>query len=175
MTRAFKASGAGIRMLLDPAEVELLAKLHDGLATSLDSDDVSDPVVRRLFPDPIQNDPQANGELYELLHDDLLASRREALSQLMSIVGRGNHHRGKIRVELVDDEPHIVLSVLNDIRLAIGARIGIGGPDFDATDEQIEYRLAIMNHLGWLQEQLLAIVDPAAVDDERLTMPDEGN
>ncbi|MEX2324887.1 MAG: DUF2017 family protein, partial [Nitriliruptoraceae bacterium] len=175
VTRAFKSTGSSIRMTLDPAEVELLSNLRDGLEAALDDDDASDPVVRRLFPDPVDDDPQANRELHELLHDDLLASRREALGRMMSIIGRGELHRGKVRIELVDDEPQVVLNVVNDVRLAIGARIGIERPNFNPADEQTEYRLAIMNHLGWLQEQLLSVIDPAAVEIHRLDPPDEGS
>ena len=64
-------------------------------------------------------------------------------------------------VDLAEDEPLQVLGVLNDIRLAIGARIDIEAIDRDqvSEDDPVAYPIAVMDHLGWWQEQLLAILD----------------
>ena len=67
-----------------------------------------------------------------------------------------------------------MLGVLNDIRLAIGARVGIEDLDRDDVDPEssLGYRLAVMDHLGLWQELLLAIVDPPAVRVHDLDLPD---
>lgn len=165
MSRAFRRQGEHIRMQLDPVEIDLLRSLRDGLRGTLTAGDGGDPVVRRLFPATVVGDDAADRELRRLLHDDLLQSRLSGLEALGDLLDRGVEHRGHVRVRLDADEAALVLGVLNDLRLAIGARIGVESLDRDdlEDDDPVAYRLAVMDHLAWLQEQLLAILDPASV------------
>ena len=57
-----------------------------------------------------------------------------------------------------------MLGVLNDLRLAIGAQVGIESLERDRLDpdDPVTYRVAVMDHLGWLQEQLLHVLDPSS-------------
>ncbi len=159
--RVFQAHGPGIRAQFDPAEVELLRSLEEGISQTLDHGDNDDPVIQRLFPAAVVDDDEADAELRRLLRDELLESRRSGLQALVMILDRATPHRGRLRVQLVDDEPLLVLGVLNDLRLAIGARIGIEDIDRDAVapDDPLAYRLAVMDHLGWWQEQLLELLE----------------
>lgn len=152
-------------MQLDRVEVDLLRSLRDGLRGTLTSGDATDPVVGRLFPATVVGDDEADRELRRLLHDDLLQARLGGLEALGDLLDRGVEHRGHIRVRLDADEAALVLGVLNDLRLAIGARIGVETLQRDAVDpdDPVAYRLAVMDHLAWLQEQLLAILDPSSV------------
>ncbi|MFA9445238.1 DUF2017 family protein [Egicoccus sp. AB-alg6-2] len=165
MTRAFKRQGETIRMQLEPVEVELLHSVRDGLRESLLGGDHDDPIVRRLFPTAVSGDEQADHELRRLLYDDLLQARLVGLEELTSLLDRGVEHRGHLRVRLTAEEAALVLGVINDLRLAIGARIGIEDLERDDVDPEdpVAYRLAVMDHLAWLQEQLLAVLDPASV------------
>lgn len=165
MTRSFKRHGERIRMQLQPVEVELLREMRDGLRASLERGAGDDPVVARLFPRAVEDDPATDTEVREMLRDDLLADRLSGLDELTSLLERGTQHRGLLRVDLADDEAVVVLGVLNDLRLAVGARVGIEGLDRSevADDDPRAYRLAVMDHLAWLQEQLLAVLDPPAV------------
>ncbi|MFA9428700.1 DUF2017 family protein [Egicoccus sp. AB-alg2] len=165
MTRAFRRQGDAIRMQLEAVEVDLLRSMRDALREALLGGDPDDPVVQRLFPTAVSGDREADRELRGLLHDDLLASRLTGLEELTALLDRGVEHRGQLRVRLQPEEATLVLGVLNDLRLAIGARIGIEDLDRDDVDpdDPVAYRLAVMDHLAWLQEQLLAILDPSAV------------
>ncbi len=165
MSGAFSPAGDGVRMHLEPAEVDLLRQLIDGLTTTLDTADADDPVIERLFPTAVDGDTSADRELRRLLRDDLLERRREGISALGRILGRARRtRRGAVVADLEADEPHLVLGVLNDLRLAIGARIGIEELDRSTLvhDEQTAYRVRVMDHLGWFQEQLLDVIDPEA-------------
>ena len=161
MTATFSRHGAGIRLQLRPQEVDLLVRLAGELRTALDQPEADDPVVARLFPPAVLGDPEADREVRDLLADALLADRLTGLEAVLEVLDRGRRARGRLVVDLVDDEPLLLLGVLNDLRLAIGARIDIEALDRDhvGEDDPVIYPLAVMDHLGWWQEQLLAILD----------------
>ncbi len=162
MSRVFHRKGDRIRAEFAPEEVELLRHLQEGVRSALAGNDPSDAVQARLFPAAVTGDARADEELRAMLRDDLLASRQAGLDALVAILDRCEPHRGRLRVELTADEPMLVLGVLNDVRLAIGARVGIEELERDevAADDPAAYRLAIMDYLGWWQEQLLELLDP---------------
>jgi hypothetical protein len=152
-------------MQLQSFEVELLRTMQEGLRTALVGGSSDDPIVARLFPRAVDGDDDADAELRGMVHDELLSDRLDALDELVALLERGTGHRGVLRVDLEPDEAVLVLGVLNDLRLSIGARIGI--EDLDrrevAEDDPVAYRLAVMDHLAWLQEHLLAVLDPPSV------------
>ncbi len=170
MPRVFQRHGDVIEARFEPAEVELLRALHEGIRTTLEEGDEDDPVIARLFPRAVADDDEEDAEVRRLLRDDLLASRQAGLEALVAILDRCEPHRGRLRVDLVDDEPLLVLGVLNDLRLAIGARVGVEDLDRDQIppEDPLAYRLAVMDHLGWWQEQLLVLLEP---DDPTLEAP----
>lgn len=164
MSRHFRRHDDGVRMQLGDVEVELLHGLQRGLRAALEGSDPHDPVVRRLFPPTVRGDQEADHELRGLIHDDLLRSRLDGLHTLLELLERGTRRGRGIRVELVEEEPLLVLGVLNDLRLAIGAQVGIESLERDRLDpdDPVTYRVAVMDHLGWLQEQLLHVLDPSS-------------
>ncbi len=168
MSRTFRRHGRAIRATFGEGELELLRSLRDQLREALASPDPDDPVIKRLFPPAVLGDPEAEREMRALLVDDLLASRLAGLDALVGLLDRGTLHRGSVRIDLVDDEPMLVLGVLNDVRLAIGARIDIEALDRGSVtdDDPVSYRLALMDHLGWWQEQLLSIMGGSGIDGE---------
>lgn len=154
-------------MELEGFEVELLRSLEEGLRETLVEGDTDDVVTARLFPRAVRDDDLVDREVRELLHDDLLGSRLEALDDLLAILDRGRAvSGGGVRVELEEGEPETVLGVFNDIRLAIGMRVGIDRLDREDIDEDhpAAGSLAVMDHFAWLQEQLLSVLDPPSVD-----------
>lgn len=168
MSRAFRAVGDGIQATFLRPEVDLLRTLRDQLAATLQEADPDDPVMRRLFPPPILGDDRAAGDVARLFASELLTARLDGIEDLLVILRRGlPHGDGGLRVTLVDDEPLLFLGVLNDLRLAIGARIDIEALDRDAVsdDDPYAYPLHVMDYLAWWQEQLLAIIDPAEASD----------
>ena len=162
MSRIFDQHRGAIRARFAPEEVELLRSLQQGIRRALEDGDDDDPVIARLFPRAVSDDDEADVELRRLLRDDLLESRQVGLDALIEVLDRCEPRRGRMVVELEDDEPLLVLGVFNDLRLAIGARIGVD--DLDRQDippgDPLAYRLAVMDLLGWWQEQLLALLDP---------------
>lgn len=161
MSATFARHGDRVRMQLRPAEVELLGRLAGELRTALESPELSDPVHSRLFPPAVLGDREADREVRDLLADALLADRLAGLAAVLELLQRGRRSRGRLVVELDEDEPLLVLGVLNDLRLAIGARIDIEAIDRERVgeDDPVAYPIAVMDHLGWWQEQLLAILD----------------
>lgn len=168
MSRTFRAAGDAIQATFQLVEIELLRSLPAQLAETLQYADSDDPVMRRLFPPAVLADPElaADEDLRmreREFADELLATRLEALDTVLALLERGTPHRGGgLRVELTDDEPLLLLGVLNDIRLAVGARIDVEALDRETIpdDAPVAYQLAVMDHLGWWQEQLLALIDP---------------
>ncbi len=160
MARARRMSNA-VRLELEVFELELLRILPTGLSTLLDDPDTTDPAVDRLFPACVSGDEETDLEVRRLIFDDLLRERLAGLEELTRILDRGVVRRGRFRVDLVDYEPELVLGVLNDLRLTLGARVGIEHLDRDnlPSDHPVAPTLAVMDHLAWLQEQLLGILD----------------
>lgn len=165
MSRTFRRHGDRIRADLEPVEVDLLRRLRDDLRASLADNDDSDPVIQRLFPSAVTGDEDADEELRGLIHDDLLTSKLGALDELVEVLDRAEPHRSRLRVELEPDEAMLMLGVLNDLRLAIGARVRIEDIDRHSLtrDDPRVGPLVIMDHLAGLQEQLLEIIDPESV------------
>lgn len=164
----FRRRGERIRWELEPFEVQLLHQLREGLDETLDAADGDDPIVRRFFPAAVADDRDADEELRRLIRDDLLSTKRRGLEALLAILDRATPRGERLRVELHDDEPLLVLGVLNDLRLAMGARLDIEHLDRGsvAEDGPQAATLAVMDHLAWIQESLLRILDPASVVDE---------
>lgn len=109
------------------------------------------------------------------MRDDLAGVKRAGLEALDTLLDGGQTRGRELRVELDLDAALLVLGVLNDVRLAIGARVGIERLDRDAVDPDGEdgYRLAVMDHLGMWQELLLAVLDPPAVRHDSGPDPDD--
>ena len=152
-------------MQLAGGEVDLLRSMRDGLRAVLSDGAPDDPVIARLFPTAVSDDPEADIELRRLLRDELLSARLAALDDLHALLEQGRASRGGLRVDLDAEQAVLVLGVFNDLRLAIGARVGIEQLEREQlpSDEATTQRLAVMDHFGWLQEQLLAVLDPPSV------------
>lgn len=157
MNRFKRLRDGSLAWLLGDAELSLVVRLVSQLDEVIDGP-TDDPVVERLFPPAIEGDDDADAELRALLAGDLLLSRHEACAAVQLALQRAEPaRRGAHRVVLVDDEPALVLQVLNDVRLALGARVGMDVvADRDlAQDEATLAALASMDLLAWFQEQLI--------------------
>lgn len=173
----FERTRDGVRWTLEAWEPPLLRELRDDLRLLLTTGDPDDPAFRRFHPPTVSGDDEADAELRALMHDDLLAGRLAGLDALVDVLDRAQPAapaggrdvdppaRPRMRVELVDDEPVLVLGVMNDVRLALGARLDVGQIDRDAIDEDDPRlpTLALMDHLAFLQEALLAVLDPSSL------------
>lgn len=174
MTRVFSRRGDRIRWVLEPWEPPLLRGLRDDVRALLETADRDDPVLRRFHPPTVRGDDAADTELRELIRDDLLTARLTGLDALVEVLDRARPHRAGPTVDLLDDEPALVLGVLNDVRLALGVRVGIEHLDREHLDDDdpVLPTLALMDHLAYLQESLLAVLDPPSLAHYEEHRPD---
>lgn len=165
MSETFEAHGDGIRMTLTTAEADLLRDLVEQIRYLLDHPEPDDPVRQRLFPATVTGDDEQDAELRGLVYDDLLAGRLAGLEEIVGYLDRGRRVRGGLHVDLRPEEAALVLGVLNDLRLALGARVRIEDIDrSELSDAHPAFATVVLiDHLGWWQEQLLRILDPASV------------
>lgn len=156
----------------------LLRMLLEELDQALDGP-TDDPVVERLFPPAVEGDTDEDAELRTLIAADLLMQRHEAIRLLLGVLDRtelpdqpeeellAGSPGPVVEVELVEDEPSMMLSVLNDVRLALAQRVGLTAVELpqlvDDTDERSRAVLAILDRLAWFQMLLLREIDPVAV------------
>ena len=177
MTPAFERHGDVVRMQVGEEELDLLLRLREELWDLLTGARDGDPVAERLFPPAVTGDDEADSELRGLIHDDLLASRLAALDDLLGVLDRAQRRGHLHTVDLQDDEPAMVLGVLNDLRLALGARVGLATVELRdlVADESSHATLALMDWFAMWQEQLLVALDPLAARhyDESHDDPDD--
>ena len=129
------------RLRLDPPEIELLELLFNELETVVDGTDeaVDDAVVDRLFPAAYPEDERAETEFRSLTLDSLRSERQERLAACRADLALGGD------IDLADDDTgRRWIQVVNDLRLALGTRLGItedDEPELDPADPQTQPRL----------------------------------
>jgi len=144
MQRRFKTSRTGIDVDLTADEKVFLGELVDLLvAVPADGDD---PASQRLTVPVYLDDPDSNNEWWRLMGEELASARdadREIFRRVTIDPGRSL---------LTVEEADAFLRVLNEGRLAVGARFGVEVEEDHDTlrDDQRE----ILDYLGWLLEEL---------------------
>ena len=154
-------SGFEVRLPLD--ERRVLAELPEGLRAILRGE--AQPELRgRLFP-PGSDDPEVEEDYRNLVGDELLRSRLEAVDRFAATLDAGEQRRRMWVIELDDDAAHAWLSTLNDLRLVLASLAGVvsedaweAGPDYESPESMLLY------HLSWLQEELLAALTSGLPD-----------
>jgi hypothetical protein len=106
-----------------PGDLAALLGLSD--STSLPKD----PVLARLLPDAYQDDPEAAGDFRRYTEQDLRSGKVAAARTVLATLPDGGG-----RVELSETDGQVWLRALNDVRLALGVRLGV--------TEDIEQRMA---------------------------------
>ncbi|MFI9251412.1 DUF2017 domain-containing protein [Streptomyces sp. NPDC053069] len=144
------------------------------------SEPPADPVLRRLFPDAYSDPEEAPGspaeaeerrshsaEFRRYTENDLRAGKREnALAVIRALDALAPVDEGGAVLKLTPEESRQWLGALNDLRLAIGARLEI--TDEDDTDllyglpDEDPRKPMVMAYLwlGGLQETLVATLMP---------------
>lgn len=142
-----------VRVRLDEDEAALLRRLASEMRTMLEAHVSEDPVVQRLFPDA-HSSPAEAADFRALTEGDLSASKRSALE----VVTGSLETEGRVDATLGEPQVDAWLSVLTDLRLAIGTRLEVTeelmSADVDPGDERAP-ALVTLHWLGWLQEMLL--------------------
>lgn len=154
------ARDGAVRVRLAPPEADTLASLLTDLINALQPDglDRDDPVFRRLYPDGYQSNAEAADAFRALTESTLHSERLERAEQCRSGLaeaGRDTHHR--IDARLDPEAAERWLRVLNDMRLAIGTRIGITEDDEFDFDPQAEGAMprALYAYLTGIQDALV--------------------
>jgi hypothetical protein len=117
----------GVRVRLDAAESDTLASLVADLVAALRPDGLApdDPVRLRLFPDGYQDNPDAAAAFRELtehsLREERLGRAQQCLAELADVSGS----RRRRDITLPGSAAQRWLQVLNDMRLAMGTRLGV--------------------------------------------------
>lgn len=127
MSRRFVRKGTGLRLTLSADERDLLVHLPDELRALYRSDS-DDPAVQRLFPraylDPTEDEAEAVWRA--LQHPELLRQRIDAIDRLATVLADGTVDRkGRVHVDLAEDDVPALLRVLNDARLTLGTRLEV--------------------------------------------------
>lgn len=134
----------GIRMELSPMERVFLGDVLPLLAGI--GAPGADPAADRLRVPVYLDDRDANREWWRLMGEDLEAGRRADRAVYEKAVASDTP------VTLSRAEADSILRVLNEARLALGARFGI---DVESDHDDLpEESRQVMDYLGWIQEEL---------------------
>jgi hypothetical protein len=129
-----------LRLRLDDAERELMTMLLDELQTLLENDaETDDAAVRRLFPAAYRDDEGAEQEYRALTESSLRSLRTDRIDACRADLATDQD------IDLADpDAAQRWIQVLNDLRLALGTRLGVSEedePDVDPTDPEAQPRV----------------------------------
>lgn len=140
----FETVRGGIRARLSPEERIFLGDVLPLLAGI--GAPGQDPAADRLQVPVYLDDPESNQEWWRLMGQDLSAARHADRAVFARMVAADD------AVTLDLEEADAVLRVLNEARLALGARLGI---DVEADHAELaEDSRQVMDYLGWVQEEL---------------------
>ena len=93
------------------------AMLHGGPG---DSRTPEDPVLARLLPDGYRDDPDAAGEFRRYTEPALRSAKHQAAQQMLDTLPDTGG-----RIQLTQEQALSWLKALNDVRLALGVRLGV--------------------------------------------------
>ena len=154
MPPEFTRGRAGIRARLDREESELFRRLLSEMRVLLtDESEPTDLIKGRLFPSAYE-DPEEERAYREMVRGDLERAKLDAVDVVVNTVSG----RKAIDVEITTDQVDSWLTVLTDMRLAIGTRLDVdeakmsSEPSLEDPDAPA---LAVMHWLGWMQEMIL--------------------
>lgn len=142
--KLFQATADGIEVSLTP---EIRMFLGDVLPLLAEVGEVEDdPAAQRLRVPVYLDDPDSNGEWWRLMGPDLEAARQADRRVFRKTIEADEP------VHLEDDEADSLLRVLNETRLALGARFGVEVEE--DYDELPEHSRIVLAYLGSILEEL---------------------
>ena len=151
---SFSRKDSTIRLKLHGYERELMKGLLGEMRLLLEADlPKVDPVTARLFPDAYESSEEQDA-YQEMVGDQLRRDKLRALESVETCVAG----EGDLDLKLSDEDANTWLTVVNDLRLAIGARLDITEElmeaDVDESDPDAP-ALSALHWLGWVQESIL--------------------
>ncbi|MQB00791.1 MAG: DUF2017 family protein [Actinobacteria bacterium] len=154
----FTPHGDGVLLRLDEDEAGALRRLVADMRSLLAHDDRSDPALERLYPNAYE-DPEDERKYRDLVGAELRNEKARALDTMAANM-TGD---GRVEAELDAEQVQRWLTGLTDMRLTLGVRLGVtedlGGEQIDPDDPEA-FSWSLLHWLGWLQEQLLEVIDP---------------
>jgi Domain of unknown function (DUF2017) len=138
-----KGAGGG------PDELEMLL----GLSANAELPD--DPVLARLLPDAYRDDPEASAEFRRYTEESLRSGKLNSAQAVLASLPAGGGE-----VVLSEPECQQWLRALNDVRLALGTRLGITdenedlSADLSVNDPRSAY-IWVYQWLAYLQDSLI--------------------
>jgi hypothetical protein len=153
---SFERAGKEVQISLDLFEARVLRGLLDEMARLLQQEEsIEDAVVDRLFPAAYAA-PEDAQAFAELVGEELRDGKIAAVSSIAAALAG----EGPIVARVPRDRIDEWLTVLTDLRLALGTRL-------EVTEEKMEEQLdpgdpaaagmSVLHWLGWLQEMLIEI------------------
>ena len=145
---------------LDVVEADILTSMMSELDTTVRSTDLDDPVVARLYPSAHPDDEAAAAAYRELTEAGLRDDRTGRIAACIADLVNNRVEPGVDRsAELDLTDPADAtrwLQVMNDLRLALGTRLGISEDDgeFDLTDPA-EHSRMLYHWLTAVQDTLV--------------------
>jgi hypothetical protein len=146
-----------VRVRLDAGEADTLAALITDLTDALRAGVLAadDPVAQRLFP-AAYDDPDDAAGFRELTESSLRAERLERAAQCLAELSAATPGRRHSDVHLDAEAVERWIKVLNDLRLALGTRIGITSDDqVGRGDFRQAAGAAIYDYLTGVQDTLV--------------------
>ena len=153
---SIEPSSGSVALTLDAAEAGFLRDLATQMEELLGRPPTKDPVIDRLFPSAYE-DPKDEQAYAELVGDELTKAKLDALRSVLSVLGEP----ADIETTVPRSEVDAWLTVLTDLRLALGTRL-------DVTEETMEAELdpadpaapgiAVLHWLGWVQEMFIRAI-----------------
>jgi hypothetical protein len=150
----------GVRVRLDAGESDALTSLLTDLVDTLRPGglDHDDPVFRRLFPDGYQDNPEAAEAFRSLTEGSLRQERLERAERCLAGLAALEPVKRRVDVQLDAEAAQRWTQVLNDMRLAVGTRLGITDEDapydFDPRDPA-SMPWAVYAYLTGMQDSLV--------------------
>lgn len=129
---------------------DVIAAVCDDVLAALEDDDATlhDPSLRRVFPVAHVSDESVNDAYRDLVHSDLLRTRREALERVSATARDSELDRATLETWMIG---------LNTIRLVLGTRLDVseeGSPRLKSDDPELP-AWALYEFLGALVEMVV--------------------
>ncbi len=156
--KAFHRKGTVYIASFLPEEARMLTQLAAQVAELLETraDSSPDAALKRLLPEAYRDDPDAAAEFRRFTSDDLAGRKVANTRVLIDSLREGAAATSTTKVTLDAAEAQAWIRALTDIRLSIGARLGIETDD--AVLDQGEPMVELYNWLGFAQESLVVLL-----------------
>jgi hypothetical protein len=150
----FSLDPEGMWVRLDRDESAIFRRLVAEMRTLLTTSDKSDDLIKgRLFP-PAYEEAEYEQSYRAMVGDDLQKEKLETIETVARLIIDGD----RIDVLIPENQINSWLTLLTDMRLAIGTRLDVDeemmSSEPDLKDPNAP-AVAILHWLGWMQEMIL--------------------